>query len=57
MTREKKTSFKSKNNKKKNRRKGEMRTLLTLFQIGGEGVCQIVAGQEAGVWNVQTRVA
>lgn len=52
---ERKTRFKSK--KKKNRRKGEMRTLLTLFQIGGEGVCQIVAGQEEGVWNVQTRGA
>lgn len=37
--------------------RGGMGTLLTLFQIGGEGVCQIITGQEAGVWNVQTRVA
>lgn len=36
---------------------GRVRTPLTLFQIGREGVCQIVTGQEAGVWNVQTRVA
>lgn len=34
-----------------------MRTPLTLFQIGGEGVCQVVTGQEAGVWEVQSRVA
>lgn len=34
-----------------------MRTPLTLFQIGGEGVSQIVTGQEAGVWKVQTGVA
>lgn len=34
-----------------------MRTPLTLFHIGGEGVRQIVTGQEAGVCKVQTRVA
>lgn len=34
-----------------------MTTPLTLFQIGGEGVCEIVTGQEAGVWKVHISVA
>lgn len=26
---------------------------LTLFQIGGQGVCQVITGQEVGVWKMQ----
>lgn len=27
--------------------------LLTLFQIGGQSVCQVITGQEVGVWKMQ----